>query len=262
MEQKILVLSGKKGSGKNTSANYLIGYHLLLNGITNNAEVDELGQLWIQSEYEEDGQIISGMGVLDPERKDRDFFLWAQNEMYPYVKNYSFAQFLKTSCIRLFGLTYNQCYGSNDDKNSPTELKWSSFYLFLDAKFKKELKKSNKLDEFMTAREVLQYYGSSVVRKINPNAWADAVKRKILEEQIPFCIVTDCRFSNEIESIQSIGGKVIRFLRNPYDDKHESETALDKYPENKFDWILDNSNQSIEEQNDSVIEKLNQWGWL
>lgn len=63
-----------------------------------------------------------------------------------------------------------------------------------------------------------------------------------------FC-VTDARFPNEVEYIQSHGGKVLRInapIRAAQSDlteeakAHISETALDNYPLEKFDGIIQN----------------------
>jgi hypothetical protein len=77
-------------------------------------------------------------------------------------------------------------------------------------------------------------------------------------------LFTDCRFPNEVEGVQSAGGKVIRFTRNPFEDDHHSETALDedKFDWKKFDWVLDNKEMTISEQNEAIYNKLVEWEFI
>ncbi len=65
--------------------------------------------------------------------------------------------------------------------------------------------------------------------------------------------------------IQAVGGKVIRFTRNPFpEDAHPSETALDedKFDHKQFDAILDNRFMTIDEQNNALYAILKDWGML
>ena len=86
----ILSFSGRKQSGKSTSAYYITSlineYHIIL-------------------------------------RENR-------YELNMSCKIYSFADPLKQDiCINILGLTYDQCYGSDDDKNTMTDLWWDGVQL-------------------------------------------------------------------------------------------------------------------------------------
>lgn len=98
-------------------------------------------------------------------------------------------------------------------------------------------------------RQLLQVYGTNIMRKKKPNAWTcfidDAIKYHSmhlskLEKPNFLVLVTDIRHTNEKELIESLGGRVVRLLTtenrivgrdNFVEDedlsKHESETALD-----------------------------------
>ena len=74
-----------------------------------------------------------------------------------------------------------------------------------------------------------------------------------------FTIIADNRFPDEVESVLNQRyGFVIRLTRNPFDDKHTSETALDDY-----DWgqhkcfVINNSSMSIEDQKNAIIPIMN-----
>ena len=127
----------------------------------------------------------------------------------------------------------------------------------------------------MTVREVLQYLGTDVIRRLDGNAWVNAWRASVedwtstgfgLNPDV--IVVPDVRFPNEVEAIQSEGGVVIRLTRAPFaeSDKHESETALDDFVEPggsvEFDYVLDNSEMSIEQQNAAVWQLVTDKGWI
>jgi hypothetical protein len=108
-----------------------------------------------------------------------------------------------------------------------------------------------------TFRELLQYIGTDVFRKLDPNCWINAYKLKAYNTEKDYIITSDVRFPNEVEAIHAMGGKVIRLTRAPFAqaDQHESETALDNYP--YFDLICSNEHMSIDEQNQWVKRNIN-----
>jgi hypothetical protein len=110
-----------------------------------------------------------------------------------------------------------------------------------------------------TYRQMLQYVGTDVFRKLEPNCWVNAYKSRVASQciDVGLILTPDVRFPNEVEAIHQMGGRVIRLTRAPFgeEDKHESETALDEYP--YFDLVCHNEQMSIEEQEQWVIENLN-----
>lgn len=151
------------------------------------------------------------------------------------VKIYNFADPLKKDiCINILGMSYDQCYGSDDQKNTPTNCFWDNKQL--------------------TAREVMQFVGTDFFRKMQHNVWAGATINKINQDKPDLAIIADCRFPNEVDAIHDDGGIVIKLTRNPYNSNHSSEMALDddQYPSSNFDLILDNKNMTITEQNKIV----------
>jgi len=153
---------------------------------------------------------------------------------------YNFADPLKQMCINIFGLTYDQCYGSDESKNEYVNCLWPDS------------------GKSMTAREVMQYVGTNVFRKMQQNVWADATIRKIQDENLPLALIADCRFPNEVEAVKNAGGLVIKLNRNLYNSSHESETALDedRYEQSNFDFIIDNQNMDIREKNKLIYDYL------
>lgn len=264
MSQKVVVFSGRKQAGKNTCSNFIHGKLMKNAGVTKEFEINDEGQLMVYAEtYEDDILVQSGMGVLDLERVDREFVEWMSQQIWPMVKVYHFADYLKSVCMDLFGLTHKQCYGSNEDKETHCEVKWKDISFALPPRTVGELKKSGRLDTFMTARQFLQEFGTNICRKIRHDCWVDACFADIKKENVPLAIVADCRFPNEVEGSQKHGAKVVRLTRNPFpEDTHPSETALDKYPLEKYDAVIDNKEMSIRVQNAELEQLLVDWGWL
>lgn len=241
----ILGFSGRKQSGKNTCANLIIGWEMLSLGITSNFKINNNGQLWVADIF---GDSENNQGIFDVMNKGEAMKRFLEEHLNPFVKLYSFADLLKKGvCMDILGLSYEQCYGTDENKNTMTDIV------------------SPETGKRATAREVMQFVGTDFFRSIYPNVWVDATIRKIKEESPELAIICDCRFPNEVDGIKKAGGKTIRLTRNDESpDVHESETALDKdnFDWDKFDLILDNKNIEIQEQNKLLYKKLKNWGWL
>jgi len=246
---KIIGLSGAKQSGKTTSTNFLYGYQLRVNDIIEKFLMDqETGELLVNTVIiNEKGEEEEGLGFLDIERRDSDFIEYASQAIWPYVRSFGFADPLKIIGIQLFGLTEEQCYGTNEQKDSPVNIKWENMPLG-----------SGK--GFMTAREFLQNFGTEICRKIRSNIWVDSCVNRIEQSETGLAIVPDIRFPNEVKAIQKAGGKVIRLTRKPHEDEHDSENALNDY--DGFDHVLDNQDLNIDETNRALLEILKGWGWI
>lgn len=161
------------------------------------------------------------------------------------VQIYNFADPLKKDiCMNILGLTYNQCYGEDAYKNTITNISW-------------ENKK-------LTAREVMQFVGTDIFRKMKNDVWASATIQKIKNDDLKIAIIADCRFPNEVDAVKNAGGYVIKLTRNPFHSDHASETALDpeNYNPNNFDLVIDNQAISIEEKNKIILTFLQNKGIL
>ena len=155
------------------------------------------------------------------------------------AKIYNFADPLKKDiCMNILGLTYDQCYGDDTAKNSITNIEW-------------EGKK-------LSARDVMQFVGTDIFRKMKQDVWSSATVNKILMEAPKLAIVADCRFPNEVDAVKNAGGIVIKLTRNPYNSDHASETALDdnNYSNDNFDLVIYNDLLNIQQQNRAVLNFL------
>lgn len=219
---KIIGISGKKQSGKNTVANFINGKILKENLLIENFNIDEQGLLQVQTANAA-GKI--GWGILDVTRKDPEFVSYARENIWPLVKVYHFADYLKKICIDLFGLTEEQVYGTDAQKNTMTPY------------------------NNMSARDFMQYLGTDVMRSIKNSVWVDYTLKLVQQEQSDLAIIPDVRFPDEVRAIENAGGIVIRLTRDVESSKHFCELALDY---DKFNWdsfaaIINNSDCSVKE---------------
>ena len=165
-------------------------------------------------------------------------FIYDLEQLEDTAVIYNFADPLKNVCMDILGLSFEQCHGTDNQKN--------------------ELVNCYKDGNQMTARQVLQTVGTEFFRSIQHNVWADATIRRIQQDNPLVALIGDCRFPNEVEAVKKAGGTVIKLTRNLYNSDHASETALDpeNYDQSNFDLVVDNQNMTIEEQWRIVISYL------
>lgn len=159
------------------------------------------------------------------------------------VNTYSFADPLKNMCVNLLGLTPQQCWGSDEDKNSLTSLLWENMPGY-----------TGDLKGQMTAREVMEYVGTKLFRRMKDKIWVEATLNEIQKNKPDIALLLDNRFPNEVDPILDAGGYVIRLTKNPFNALAEPEVALDpdKYDWNKFSCIIDNETMTIDQKNELI----------
>ena len=211
MKTKIIILTGKAQSGKDTSCSFIRGY-----------------------------------------LKEQGF----SSKIYP------FADSLKQICTSVLGLEYNQCWGENSDKNTPTQFKWSDLPICSkEIAVLMQHRPKSRIDDYMTARDVMQVFGTNIFRKFYPNCWVQSTITKIKSEALDFALISDARFPNEIDYATFYGPIVIKLTRNPIDNKHESETSLDNYDfgQIKKFHLLKNDDMGMEEKNEALKQIMSQY---
>ncbi len=275
---KILGISGKKQSGKDTAANYILGHIMKKEGLTSGFKITPSGKLFVNDLLENNDYA----GIFDYDSVSSHMTRFKKQYLDNHIKLYSFADCLKKEiCIKMLGLTYEQCYGTDEQKNSLTHLKWEDMPGVItewwSAAEHRDLKEVvGRLGEyykiydgwiyhapgFMSARETLQFIGTELMRRIYNNCHVNATMNQIKQDAPEYAIIRDTRFVNEVEGVQE-NGMVVRLLRDVFagKDQHESETALDNYPHYKFNFVVDNTDMAIIDQNQKVYEFLKNQGW-
>jgi hypothetical protein len=256
--QNILLVSARKQGGKSSLCKFLHGYVMQQRGIIDTFDMTAGGDLLVPTE--KNGKIV--MAILDIERKDQEFAEYAKENIWPWIKSYSFAAYLKEIAIELFGLTYEQCYGTDDDKNSLSEIRWSDISFALPPRTVGELKRSHKFNEFLTARELLENFGTKICRQISDYCWTNKCLADVKREEVPLAIICDGRFPNEITRGAEFGAKSVRLARNPFNSASAPEVALDSWKPADYDLYVDNRNMSLNDKNVFVLNSLIKWGWI
>lgn len=200
------------------------------------------------------------------------------------IRTYSFADKIKEFCQECLGLTHEQVWGSEADKASLTKLRWEDMpgvisnrnlaYYVAGTAFdysdngNTEYSLETGLNKIglvyhepglMTARAVMQYFGTEICRKMYTNIWADACIRQIQKDNLPIALICDMRFPNEFEAIEVANGTTVRLTRQVIKgDLHASETSLDadKFDWNRFDIILHNETWGVAKQNKELVNAL------
>lgn len=243
--QKVLVIAGKKQSGKSTSAKFIHGHLFKRAGKIADFRIDQDDDLLVT--------LPSGEECLyDIYRQDFEFSQVARTEFWPYAKVYSFAEELKESCIRVFGVHPRGVYGTDEDKNKPTHIKWCDISNIVGVERYQEVQ--HRLGDFLTHRELLQEFGT-ICRTFYPDCWLNACWRKIKQEGFPFCIIDDCRYENEIDFSNAQNAYTLRLSLSKFNDNHSSE-KIDKVPSSKFYCELDNQNMTIDQKNSELVKLL------
>lgn len=257
---QIIGFAGKKQSGKSTCCNFLLGLKLHEHGICQNVSINKEGNIIVSDIF---GEKVSGVDwiPLTPEYVDVSQLL----HNFDPCKVYAFADPLKEFLINVFGIRREQLYGSDNEKNSETHLRWENMpgvitpqdldYLEFDGKVIADYN----LEELglikhepgpMTAREVMQFFGTEVCRKMYGNVWTDTMKRMIKAGGAQLSLISDVRFDNEVHSIKEDNGIIIGLRRDMYSSDHASE----QINFDLCDYVIDNQNMSMEEMLRAVYD--------
>ena len=158
------------------------------------------------------------------------------------VEQDALANPIKDFCEKVLGLDPKILHGNDEAKNAPTQYRWENMPKWLR-------KKTGHLTGFMSHRKVMQVFGTELCREIwDPRVWSKALGRRTERCDADFLLITDARFSDEVESIQARGGQVWNVVgpravarkasRSPWErlarwlgfsrggDRHISENAL------------------------------------
>lgn len=132
----------------------------------------------------------------------------------------AFADALKRACVEIFDLTESQVYGDWKDRVDPF---WND-----------------------TPRNILQKVGTECLRRgYRDDVWIKALERGVRDPEAVDAdwVVSDCRFSNEVEAIREWGGKLVRIDRPGGEriatGQHASEIALENW--GPWDYAIANT---------------------
>ena len=267
----IIVLCGKKNSGKNTLCNFLHGYQLKCYGIINDFYLDENGKLIINTKtLDENMQEVNADMMIDVTRTDLDFGEWAAYNVWPFIKHYAFASSLKEIAEKLFDIPREYLHGTDEQKNQIVpHLLWENMpgvytdkYDFINANTHPvECGFIYHEPGPMTAREFMQFFGTEVMRKMYDNIWINRTIKDIETEGPQIAVISDCRFKNEAVALKQIGAKLVYLDRTiSNSDGHSSENGFDDF--NDFDLVIPNSTMTTLDTCKALLEGIRSWDWF
>lgn len=172
---------------------------------------------------------------------------------YKALYEEQFALPLKDFCIDVLGLTEEQCRGK--DKNTTTLYRWQDIvpYVLFANKYRNTAENTKYYDNYMSARQVMQYYGEDYFRGIDKDLFVKRLQERIkpLGEYQKLCviIVDDMRYENE----HSICDFTIRMQGENGEKKQQGETVLSKV---KHDLELDKTKQTPQQMVQLAMDKL------
>lgn len=260
---RIIGIAGKKHSGKTTCCNYMHGLKLKDMGLVQDFNINDNGKLQVLTTHTQTQK--DGWGELHVDSHDFKYIEYAYENIWPHIKIYSFADALKHILVSLFEINPSAVYGSEEEKNQPTHLLWENMPgVITDSELWDWITPDGPPEENiifhepgrMTGREVMQYFGTDIMRRMYEPVWVNNTLNSIAQEGPEIAIIPDVRFPNELKAIIDNDGEVIKLTRGVYEDNHISENLLDpdNFDQSNFTYLIDNANISMTE----LLSKLSE----
>jgi hypothetical protein len=242
MSKLIIVVAGKKQSGKNTFALEVASQFAIARG----------RKTWVQHPECElrDVDSLQKLNVGPDDTSDASAV---------GVRLHSFADSLKNFAVETLGLGHHQVWGTDLQKQSLTNIKWES----LPREYRRNGSWTGSRRGRMTARQVLQIFGTDICRSMDPDCWARSTYRRAVASPELVSVICDARFPNEVQYSKFVGAddavvKLVRLMRSPLQDSHISESSIDDVPITDFDYVLGKDSTILHYAN-AVHCKLRTW---
>lgn len=252
---KIIGFCGRKQAGKNTCCNAILSIKLCHAGICERSRITDDGKVEVSD-------------IFGEKWPNKEFFLFDQDHVnFDYIfggknlfcKIYALADSLKEICNQVLGIDLALTNGSNEDKETMTDYKWENMPGVITFSQMRNLGLTKEQCEEvglfvhgsgkMSVRDVMQYVGSEVFRRMNPNVWTECFFRKLDEDSPDVALVSDIRFADEVDALIKRKALVIGLTRNPFpEDSHQSEKIViqDHCKHIIFNNKMDIKNQTLE----------------
>lgn len=197
---------------------------------------------------------------------------------FSFVK-VAFADPIKRAAMDWWNFSEEQLWGPSEMRNKPDERYPIGWYEEPRPSFVPLHNTTPHRERmYLTPRMALQQIGTEIARSLDENVWLRyglKVARQLLqrpaqlnykrtvgvveekrETPIAGVVLSDARFANELVHIGEEGGKLIRIKRpgaglSGDAAKHASETEHQAWPDDKFDYVLNNDG-TLEDLRDKV----------
>lgn len=250
--KNLILLCGKKQSGKTSAAAFIMAYTITQKSVVPNFNISPKGEFF----FTYDDKRFD----FDIESRDISFNNWMRDCVHPHVKNVAFADQLKSVAINLFGISEELVYGDNDAKNQPTHIMLDAIRpLMLPDTFARFENEDNRP---ITVREFLEVFGTDICRHIDPQCHITSAFTNLEQSNTHIGIITDGRFANEVytskEKAKELGVNltIIQFGRDKFKSNAASETGLEELSKSDVGLYLDNNNMTLHEKNTALLDFL------
>lgn len=114
----------------------------------------------------------------------------------------------------------------------------------------------------LTVRQLLIDIGNDFGRAYKPDIWLrnfDKRFEKLLKQDLPIVLVTDCRFRNEFDHLKSLEFYQIRLQRNAHTKIDDiSETNQDGIADSEFNYVINNNGtlKDLAEEVKKIVSEL------
>lgn len=251
--KNLVVFCGKKQSGKSSSAKFICGSEMMRLGMFDNLNIADNGDVGTTNP--------TGVDItIDFDTKEPQAMNFLAKSVWPTVRKFSFADRLKIATNQVFSIPASLMYGTDEEKNSKTHVKFSDLFGMLDVNIINNMKKTMNPDDCLSIRQLLQLFGTNICRRIDDKCWINGLINDITDYGSELSLVDDCRFKNEVYAMKEFGAILIKFDRSSGDDSHISERDLDDIDLNVFDLVIDNRNMSLLDKNELVMNWLQEKG--
>jgi hypothetical protein len=250
-KNKVLVLCGRKNSGKTMLGNYVTGYLLRQNKVIQNFGLTDNGSLVVNSYWvDEHGATIEGEGILDLNQRTPEHIKFYIESVWPHVKLYSFKTFLSDISKTLFSL--------ENDKKTP--FVWSDLFRFLPPMEVKDLKDHDKQNKKVPHSNFLEILDYEIFRVINKNYIVNSLIKQIKEEYPGLSVITDCKNIEDLEVVLDNFENTKCVWIESDNSKKESpkiEKNIEALSLFDFDVRISSKTPSME-----LYRKLLEWGFI
>ena len=254
----LIVTYGAKQGGKTTSITELYAFIMTQKGLIPSCKIDPNGKLYIVYSDEE-------CVHFDIDDNHPQIMEFKQNEVWPYIKHVNFADALKNAVIELFSIPRELVYGTDVQKNTLTHIRWSDVLHMATDYRHRQL--ADKLGNFMTVRELLQFFGTDICRSFDKNCHIRSAFTKLMNSDTEIGCIPDGRFENEFEffdlpetraALEAKGTKVwrIKLKKNIHPNNPPGEQGLPEISEDRYDLVLHNEEMPVLEKNLHFINFL------
>lgn len=120
--------------------------------------------------------------------------------------------------------------------------------------------------EINTEKEIIRpflvCYGTKVRRRLNKNCWIDRLSNKLKSINQDYVFITDVRYKNEIEWVESQGGKTIHIERHgniaPNKEELKNDPILKNMSQYRVKWknFRETDNLYINNKINSIYNEL------